>query len=594
MCGICGFLASDGRVGDAAARVLRATELLHHRGPDGSGVHVDGPVALGHTRLSIIDVEHGGQPLFNEDRSVATVFNGEIWNHVALREELVQLGHVFSTRADTEVLVHGYEEWGRDLPRHLDGMFAFALWDSRSRTALLARDRLGKKPLYVHEAPDGIAFGSDCRSALVAAGASPRLNDTLVPQLLFQRYTVAPDTMFTGVVRLEPGHAVELRDTGESTTWAYWSPREATSDGVSSADVRGLLLDAVSKRLMSDVPVGALLSGGVDSGAIVGLAAEAGATEFHTFTIGFDDARYDERPLARLTAERYGTLHHELAVTTADFVEALPRLSWFRDEPIAEPSEIPLLLLAELAGRHVKVVLTGDGGDELFGGYPKYRAERIARVGAALPEAVLAGAGALASRLPTHRRLGRAFETLAVREESSRWASWFRTFSAAELGELLVSAPAYDAGAALRRVLGPYADIDPQRRMLIGDLLTYLPDNMLARGDKVLMAASVEGRTPLLDLRLVERLALSSARERAGLTTGKRILRQAIRDLLPAEVMDGRKRGFRSRSQSSSSAPAPTASGRCCFRTEPSTAASCAPKLCARWSTARRNSASAT
>src|SRR5439155_18852773 len=184
--------------------------------------------------------------------------------------------------------------------------------------------------------------------------------------------------------------------------------------------------------------------------------------------------------------------------------------------------------LAELAGHHGKVVLTGDVGDELFGGYPKYRAERIARVGASLPEAVLRGAGSLAARLPTHRRLGRAFETLAVREESSRWASWFRTFSAAELRDLLPSAPAYDAGAPLRRVLGPYADIDPQRRMLIGDLLTYLPDNMLLRGDKVLMAASVEGRTPLLDLRLVERLALSSARERAALTTGKRILRQAV------------------------------------------------------------------
>jgi asparagine synthase (glutamine-hydrolysing) len=541
MCGICGFLAFDGDEERAATAVAHATDLLRHRGPDGSGVFRDGALTLGHTRLSIIDVEGGAQPLLNEDGSVVTVFNGEIWNHRDLRAQLERLGHTFRTRADTEVLVHGYEEWGDDLPKHLDGMFAFALWDRTAKFLLLARDRLGKKPLYVVESPHGIAFGSDARSALLAAGARAELDEAALPEFLAQRYTVAPKTVFKGVRRLQPGHAFSV-DGAIAREWAYWSLLEGRSDTVDSEMLRELLGNAVSKRLMSDVPVGALLSGGVDSAAIVGLACEAGAEGLQTFTIGFDDPRYDERPLARLTAQKHGTEHHELVVGADSFLEALPRLSWFRDEPIAEPSEVPLLLLAEFAGKHVKVALTGDGGDELFGGYPKYRAERIARPASFLPAAVLRQIGYIASKVPTHRRTARAFETLSIADETTRWASWFRTFSPTEIAALTGST--YDAGATLNRTLRPYAGIDRGRRMLIGDLLTYLPDNMLLRSDKVLMGASVEGRTPLLDLRLVERVGLMRARDRASVRGGKRLFREAVADLVPAAVLGGRKRGF--------------------------------------------------
>lgn len=544
MCGMCGFLAADGRHTRSDAAVTRATEMLRHRGPDGSGVFRDGALVLGHTRLSIIDVAGGAQPMTNEDGSIVTVFNGEIWNHVALRDILERSGHTFHTRADTEVLVHGYEEWGDDLPTRLDGMFAFALWDKHRRRLLLARDRLGKKPLYIAETSDGIAFGSDARSTLVAGGLSAAVDTGAIPELLFQRYTVAPRTLFKGVRRLGPGHAFTAGDDERPREWAYWSLAEGTDERTERSELRELLLNAVSKRLMSDVPVGALLSGGVDSAAIVALATAAGATDLQTFTIGFDDPRYDERPLARLTAERYGTQHHELVVGGDAFLEALPRLSWFRDEPIAEPSEVPLLLLAEFAGKHVKVALTGDGGDELFGGYPKYRAERVARLASRLPPSTLAMTGRLAARLPTHRRLARAFETLAVRDEVSRWASWFRTFSPSQVRALMVDAPDFDPGSSLRRVLEPYAGIDVGRRMLIGDLLTYLPDNMLLRSDRVLMGASVEGRTPLLDLELLRRVALMPADDRASLRGGKRLFRQAIADLVPEPVLAGRKRGF--------------------------------------------------
>jgi asparagine synthase (glutamine-hydrolysing) len=298
---------------------------------------------------------------------------------------------------------------------------------------------------------------------------------------------------------------------------------------------------------MSDVPLGVLLSGGVDSTAVAGLMHRAGARDFATFTIGFADPLYDERRLARLTAERLGTQHHELEVDPRRFADALPRLSWYRDEPIAEPSEVPLLLLAELAGRHVKVVLTGDGGDEIFGGYPKYRAERLLRRGGKPAALALKAAGTIAARRPSHRQLARAVETVGIDDPLLRWASWFRTFSPQELGRLLAPdlRPSADALVEpLRALLAPYNGLDPTRKMLLGDFLTYLPDNMLLRGDKVLMAASLEGRMPLLDHRIIERVSNVPGSARAGLLSAKAVLRKAIEDVVPREILRQPKRGF--------------------------------------------------
>ncbi len=548
MCGIVGLAVGEHAAPPTREAVERAVAALRHRGPDGSGVLLEPRVALGHARLSIIDLGGGRQPLANEDGSVVTVYNGEIWNHVLLRDELVALGHRFRTRCDTEVLVHGWEEWGEDLLPRLEGMFAFAIWDGRVGRLVLARDRAGKKPLYIDESEGGIAFGSDARAVAIISGRKPEVDPEAVASHLFQRYTVAPRTLFRGIERLEPGHLL-IYDGVQAARRPYWTLEPGEPESLSPGDLRGLLREAVRARLMSDVPIGILLSGGIDSTAVLGLARETGAEGVDTFTIGFADALYDERELARLAAARHGARHHEVVVDSTSFLEALPRLAWFRDEPIAEPSEIPLLLLAEFAGRQVKVALGGDGGDEVFGGYPKYRMERMLRVGRVVPTRLLGRAMKLGAGKRTHRRLGRAAETLSVTDDQLRWASWFRSFSPAEIGQLLAPGLAETASPVnllgpLSEKLAPYGSLDPGRRMLVGDFLTYLPDNMLLRSDKVLMAASLEGRVPLLDRALVERVSRVPADERFGWRTGKTLFRRAVQDLLPPELLSAPKRGF--------------------------------------------------
>jgi asparagine synthase (glutamine-hydrolysing) len=547
MCGLVGHMRFDA-LRDADERNMgAAVEALRHRGPDDESVVVASPVVLGHTRLSIIDVAGGAQPMWNDDRSVVVIFNGEIWNYRELRDRLTCAGHVFATTSDTEVLVHGYEEWGVDLPVHLDGMFAFAVWDITRERLVLARDRLGKKPMLIVRTDHGLAFGSEARATLIAAGRRPELAEEVVPEFLFQRYVCAPRTLFRGVEKLLPGHRLVV-EGGRIDLASYWELGTVESRRLPTAELRTLLAKAVERRLMSDVPLGALLSGGVDSSVVVALMTRAGLRGFPTFTIGFDHPLYDERRLARLTAQSLATDHHELVLRADDLVGALPRLVWARDEPMAEPSELPLLLLAQFAARHVKVVLSGDGGDELFGGYPKYRLDRFVRAHLVTGPA-LAVVRPRVERRPSHRRLVRALDAAAERDEMTRWSGWFRSFSATSLQSLLAPALREYADPAalsepLRRRLAPFAGIDATRRMMVGDLLTYLPDNMLARGDRVLMAASLEGRMPLLDRDVVERVHAAPAFQRVGLRRGKRILREAARGLVPDAVLGAGKKGF--------------------------------------------------
>jgi asparagine synthase (glutamine-hydrolysing) len=546
MCGLVGMVSVRGGPTPSRERVERATSALAHRGPDGPGYWFGEAAAFGHTRLSIIDLERGDQPMPNEDGSILVFFNGEIWNHEELRPELERAGHVFRSSCDTEVLVHGYEEWGEELLPRVSGMFAFAIWDSRNQRLLLARDRVGKKPLYLSETPEGLAFGSDARSVLVVSGLKPELDETRVPEYLFQRYVDAPQTLFRGITKIRPGHLLTY-DRDRLVERPYWRLDPTQPQALEPEELRELIQDSVERRLMSDVPLGVLLSGGVDSTAVAALMHRAGARDFATFTIGFADPLYDERRWARITADRFGTEHHELEIDPAQFAQALPRLAWYRDEPIAEPSEVPLLLLAELAGSHVKVVLTGDGGDEIFGGYPKYRAERLLRRGGRAAALALRTAGSIAARRPSHRQLGRAVETVSIDDPLLRWASWFRTFSATELERLLAPGlqPTPESlTEPLRILLAPYNGLDPTRKMLVGDFLTYLPDNMLARGDKVLMAASLEGRMPLLDHRVIERVSNLPGSARAGLREAKTILRKAVEDVVPPEILRQPKRGF--------------------------------------------------
>jgi len=485
----------------------------------------------------------------NADGSVVVVYNGEIWNYRALHAELTALGHRFKSQSDTEVLVHGYVEWGEDLVRHLDGMFAFAVWDVKRQRLLLARDRLGKKPLYIRLTEQGLAFGSDARSTFLVSGDRPEIATENVAEYLFQRYLVAPRTLFSGVERLPPAHLATY-DGAEFRTRRYWqidAPEEPTD--MNPSDLRGLLQAATARRLMSDVPIGVFLSGGVDSTAVLALAREAGADHLATFTVGFDDPVYDERPRARLAAKHFSADHHELVVDMRDFLRTWPRLAWYRDEPIAEASEIPLLLLSEFAGRHVRVALSGDGGDEVFGGYPKYRADALLRRGGRVAELALRAALKLLSARRTHRQLERAANTLSIREPLARWVSWFRTMEPTALDRLLapevVDGPIVERlSSGLAQMLSPYARVDDGRRMLLGDFFTYLPDNMLLRSDKVLMGGSVEGRMPLLDVELVRRATAMPAGSRASLMKPKRILRDATESIVPSELRGGPKRGF--------------------------------------------------
>ncbi|CAN5268696.1 asparagine synthase (glutamine-hydrolyzing) [soil metagenome] len=549
MCGIVGFVAARGAALPDPRGLEDAVAALAHRGPDGRGIHRADAVALGNTRLSIIDLPGGSQPMTNEDGSVVVVYNGEIWNYRALRNELARLGHRFQSHSDTEVLVHGYEAWGDDLPAHLDGMFAFAVWDAQRERLFLARDRLGKKPLYLFANDRGLAFGSDARSLFLVAGLRPELDRAKVAEYLFRRYVISPGTLFSGVERLAPAHraSYDRLRLDSSRYWQLEVPEK--TEPFEPRELRNLLQHAVERRLMSDVPLGVLLSGGVDSAAVLALAHQAGARSLATFTIGFDDNVFDERRAARISAAAFGADHHEVVVDRHDFLEALPRLAWFRDEPVAEASEIPLLLLAEFAGRHVKVALTGDGGDEVFGGYPKYRVDATLRMGGWPAAAAVSAVLRLAARRRTHRQLERAARTVTIRDSVQRWANWFRSFDPGVVEDLLAPELAEEATAAslaapLAHALEPYAHLDAGRRMLLGDLFTYLPDNMLLRSDKVLMAASLEGRMPLLDIDLVARSSASSAGDRASLRGAKRTIRKAIEGLVPEEILRQPKRGF--------------------------------------------------
>jgi asparagine synthase (glutamine-hydrolysing) len=486
----------------------------------------------------------------NEDGTVVTVFNGEIWNHRELRAELTDRGHRFASRSDTEVLVHGYEEWGAGLTERLDGMFAFAIWDGSRSRLTIARDRLGKKPLYYAGDASTLAFASDVRALDVVRGTSSAIAEDAIAGFLFQRYVTGERTLFDGVSRLKPGHMLTF--DGEGVTVAcYWRPAvnlEGPAD-LSPEQLKVVLTRAVEKRLMSDVPLGVLLSGGLDSAAVLALARECSDKPISTYTVGFTDAAFDERAGARATAAHYGADAHEISVDERAYLDCLPRLAWYRDEPIAEPAEIPLLLLSEFAAKDVKVVLSGEGSDEVFGGYPKYRAERMLRL--ALPgarRALLVALSRSARRRPD-RESARAAEVLRIDDEKLRWASWFRSFSPVELQALLhprlrESASAEALRAPLVEILEPYQGLDAGRQMQIGDLLTYLPDNLLLRADKVLMAASLEGRFPMLDLGMVDRALRLPVSKRAGFVRSKKVLRATLAGLMPPEIVSRPKRGF--------------------------------------------------
>jgi asparagine synthase (glutamine-hydrolysing) len=555
MCGICGSYGyTSGAPADAG--VLHAMlAAIAHRGPDDEGALLAGPLALGVRRLSIIDLAGGRQPVASEDGRVVVVFNGEIYNYRELRERLLRRGHRLASCCDTEVIAHLYEELGPACVEELRGMFAFALWDAAQGRLILARDRLGIKPLYYTTAGGTLVFGSEIKTLLQHPAVSARIDLDALGAFVALKYVPAPRTLFAGVAALPPGSILTC-DAGGVQVRPYWELRfppagRPVDEEQTAAELAALLRETVGLHLQSDVAFGAFLSGGLDSSTVVALMSELLGRPVKTFAVGYTGAgaAYSELPYARLVARHVGAEHHEVLVGADEFVDLAERVVWHLDQPIADEAAVTNYAVAQLAARHVKMVLTGEGGDELFAGYARYSGERLAPLFAALPGPARAAARQFAAHGPLPRRAGLALNALAERDEAARLVAWFPLFNRAQRHKLLAPAvlAALDEDAPERLFAERLARCgarDPLSRMLALDTALWLPDDLLARGDKTSMAASIEARVPLLDHRLAEFAAALPPQLKLHGLTRKYLLRKVAAPLLPPEILARPKRGF--------------------------------------------------
>jgi asparagine synthase (glutamine-hydrolysing) len=545
MCGIAGY-AGWNVAPETGRGVVRAMcDAIEHRGPDDHGYYVAPGVGLGMRRLSIIDVAHGQQPIGNEDGTVQVVFNGEIYNHHALRNRLIEAGHRFATHADTETLVHLYEDLGDNMVAELRGMFGFALWDARRRRLLVARDRLGIKPLAYWETDGGLAFCSELRS-LVALDRFPReINRAAVGRYLQFGYVPDPDAVFAGVHKLPPGCALSWSADEGVRVWRYWSPvlaEQQIGEHDAVAELQRLLDDAVTSHLESEVPLGAFLSGGVDSSTVVALASRAVSHRLQTFAIGFDEHAYNEAPDARAVADALGTDHTDLVIRP-DVEELFSGLIGAFDEPFADSSSIPTYLVSQLARQHVTVSLSGDGGDELFGGYTRYF-DTLAqpRIPAPMRPLLRAIGRHLPHAFPGRNRL----IDLGRPPQGQYAATVVLPTDLAEGGvaaDDIVRTTGLTADALVDR-FATIAERDFATQMTLVDVLTYLPGDILTKVDRTTMAVSLEARVPLLDHPLVEFALSLPSHLKFQQGKGKRIFRKAISTIVPEFVLTKRKQGF--------------------------------------------------
>lgn len=562
MCGICGAVSIAGRA-PVQARALEAmTQRIPHRGPDHGAVFTSasGEAGLGFRRLSIIDLRSAAnQPIGNEDGSVQLVFNGEIYNYRELRSGLVARGHQFQSNSDSEVIVHLYEELGDRAIDQLDGMFALAIWDARRKVVTLARDRAGKKPLYVYQDADRVLFASEIKAILAHPGASVAIDETAVPLYFLHGFVPHPRTIYKGVRHVEPGTVEVISPDGTIAARRYWQltfpnlerePLPPRSRRRTAADVRALVTAAVERRLMSDVPLGAFLSGGVDSTIIVGVMSQLMKEPVRTFSIGFEgDAAFDETSVARQTAERFGTSHTEFRVKPSA-IDLLDTLIFHHDGPFGDSSAIPTYLVAKLTREHVTVALTGDGGDEVFAGYLRFGASLAAEH---VPAAMAAAAATMMRALPSpaHERhlLARAkrfvrFTRLPLLDRLTAWASVFYDDVEALLDPgFLQRVGGVDRGAHLANLAG-IDGASPLSRLLAANFHSYLHDDLLVKADRMSMANSLEARAPFLDWALMDYVAALPDDYKLHGGTTKAILRQAFSDLIPDDVQQAPKRGF--------------------------------------------------
>jgi asparagine synthase (glutamine-hydrolysing) len=556
MCGIAGFInqtLSDPR------RVIDAQlDLLMHRGPDSAGAFLGRGATIGQTRLAIIDLETGDPPITDEHENIGVALNGEIYNFEVIRKGLLERGHTLSTRGDTEVIAHLAEELPPvELARALDGMFAIAIWDNNRKRLVLVRDRFGKKPLYYWAAGGGFVFGSEIKALLAHPSVPKDLHEAAIPAYLTHGYVPTPETFFAGIVSVPPGHVLTVEPGSQPVLEEYWRPRFAGMDQVPLVDssfeemtteVRSLLLRAVEKRLVADVPLGAFLSGGIDSSVVVALMASLRTDKVQTFTIGFEDQEgYDERPFARMVAERWQTDHTEFVVQP-NAVDLVERLVWHHDQPFGDSSAIPTFLLSELTRKHVTVALSGDGGDELFGGYERFLAglsvDRYQRV----PTFLRNAARSAADLLPPGAFKGRAGSAQRFFEQADRglpdaYGSWSSYITETKRRELWPGS-LEEANDLYRRVWDETRGADLLDRFLYLNLRMYLLDDLLPKVDRMSMAHGLEVRSPFLDAALADYATRLPRHARIKGISLKRVLKAATQDLLPPEIIKRPKRGF--------------------------------------------------
>jgi asparagine synthase (glutamine-hydrolysing) len=562
MCGINGIAFSGRsrrRVDATALKTMR--DVITHRGPDDEGIYIDENVGLGHRRLSIVDVASGHQPMTNEDGSLYITYNGEVYNHASYRDQLEARGHVYRTHCDTETILHLYEDYGDTCVEHLRGMFAFAIWDRNKRELFIARDRLGVKPLYyVHTSDGSLFFASEIKALLEAHAVKPELNFAAFSDYLANHATSGEETLFQGVRRLMPGHTLTWRD-GEITIKKYWDVSFAKvepnghSDKDYIAEWSELFREAVKLRLMADVPLGMFLSGGIDSSAIAAVMSTLVDEPIKTFSVAFKEREANELEYARLVARAYKTDHHEVVVTPEEFFAALPDLIWHEDEPLAHPSSVALFFVSRLAAQHVKVVLTGEGSDELMAGYARYRKTILnLAVGEHYHHMVPAGvrnlirgqiAGMSASKL--RAKLSRTFLSVSPDIESIYFDN-FAVFPRTNQQQLLSRdtierTGGLDPYAGVRRVLSDTDADSLLDRLLYADIKTYLHE-LLMKQDQMSMAASLESRVPFLDHKLVEFTSSLPERLKLNRWTTKYVLRQSMKDILPKQILMRPKMGF--------------------------------------------------